>query len=832
MARRTAADCIKGIQKAAGDKLITEGRARELLDRIDRLAKQRAARTGSSLEKSLKDIAGEIIASEKTAAAINERNRLLTIKAKRRINAFIDQFDTVGEGLLAFIQGSSKDKPGSRLSVDYSAKAKFHKYLGEVSNELEDAGVLEQFNSNSLDREIYIELGELGRSDAKPGRSGSKDAATIASILHRHNEALVAEQNLNGSFIRKEPGYITQQTHDRSRIRAAGGHGITPEEKFRSYQEWSNFVKPLLDNERTFQGTEPDLFLRNVHNNLYVGVFGNAGDEVDVDAFTVHGSLAKRTSSSRVLHFKDAESAYEYNQRFGTRRFKDAYLSNLRYRTRAIALMENFGPNPNRTFDGLIGELKKRVREQPDSARQVASLDDWRLQAAFKTVTGELEIPENISLARISNNLRILRQLASLGGVVITSLGDKAFTHLELASQGLGNMKIMAESFGRMFNRSKDQKQYARLLGVAMDGITGNAVARYDFENTTTGALSAAQEKFFHLNFMSWWNDVNKSAAVETMSAHIASLKDSPLDTLPGEIQQMFRSYDITAEDWNLIRGKAIQQVEGQDFIFPDAIRNIDLIDPSTKNKDNAQALIKRRLNALENKIRVMFADRADIAVPTPGAREKKFANLGTRAGTPLGEVVRMLTMFKQFPTTIITKVLGQHIYKNSNTVAEFLRSDHLGKFRIAGLVAATTVAGYFSGAIKDIIAGRTPKDPRKPKSLLDAMQRGGALGIYGDFLMTEYDQSYRGFIGLLGPMADSALDAASIVSQAVRGEDIGPESYRFARDNTPFINLFYIRPVLNYFILNQLQEMMSPGSRDRTEKFLEEEFGQQLIGN
>ena len=40
--------------------------------------------------------------------------------------------------------------------------------------------------------------------------------------------------------------------------------------------------------------------------------------------------------------------------------------------------------------------------------------------------------------------------------------------------------------------------------------------------------------------------------------------------------------------------------------------------------------------------------------------------------------------------------------------------------------------------------------------------------------------------------------------------------------DNTPMINLFYIRPVLDYLVLWNLQEMMDPGSLRRMERGVE----------
>ncbi|MCB1991960.1 MAG: hypothetical protein KDG49_10920, partial [Geminicoccaceae bacterium] len=51
-----------------------------------------------------------------------------------------------------------------------------------------------------------------------------------------------------------------------------------------------------------------------------------------------------------------------------------------------------------------------------------------------------------------------------------------------------------------------------------------------------------------------------------------------------------------------------------------------------------------------------------------------------------------------------------------------------------------------------------------------------------------------------------------------------------FALGNTPFLNLFYVRPALDFLILNSLRESVSPGFLKRQAKRAREEFGQSYI--
>src|SRR6202000_989732 len=85
----------------------------------------------------------------------------------------------------------------------------------------------------------------------------------------------------------------------------------------------------------------------------------------------------------------------------------------------------------------------------------------------------------------------------------------------------------------------------------------------------------------------------------------------------------------------------------------------------------------------------------------------------------------------------------------------------------IAHLIAGTTLMGMLAMQAKQVIKGRTPRDPFSgnwPPVWLAALQQGGGLGIYGDFLFGESNR----FGGspeetLLGPSFGTASDALEL---------------------------------------------------------------------
>lgn len=149
----------------------------------------------------------------------------------------------------------------------------------------------------------------------------------------------------------------------------------------------------------------------------------------------------------------------------------------------------------------------------------------------------------------------------------------------------------------------------------------------------------------------------------------------------------------------------------------------------------------------------------------------------------------------------------------------------------LAQIIVATTVLGYGAMAVKDLLKGRTPRDPTDWKTILAAMTQGGGAGIYGDFLFGEFNRFGRTPLeSAAGPSLGAASDTLRLWSQLVRGEADGGDALRLALGNTPFVNLFYVRPTLDYLILWDIQEAIAPGTLRRMQRRIERDQGQQML--
>jgi hypothetical protein len=208
-------------------------------------------------------------------------------------------------------------------------------------------------------------------------------------------------------------------------------------------------------------------------------------------------------------------------------------------------------------------------------------------------------------------------------------------------------------------------------MGIGMDGLVGNALSRYSADGPLSGPIDRAQKLFFDINFHNYWTDNTKSAAAELMAGHLGSHADVTFTQLPPETQGVLKLYDIGGREWDLLRKTAWEDGKGNRMITPDGLKQLNL-----KPKE---------LDKLETQLRTYFQDRVDTAVPTPGASERRITTGDTRAGTPLGEAIRLMMIFKSFPATVMNKVITREVYgRGANSIGEWLMNDHKGKFYMA----------------------------------------------------------------------------------------------------------------------------------------------------
>ena len=818
--------CVRGVLGEAAEALTDSEIQGALDDLMDRARRRQGRRPLDSLEQALFDEAEELaneieIAGQRQRwhAALNERVHVSLID-------FAETFkpENPALGLEARMVGVNLAEQGGRRSAEARAKGLESRYVKELAGRLKEDGLLRFItrrqgrgleawlrgdDEGPLDRQIAQELWEIDRDGGRPGVSGSKEAQRAAEIINTFQEAARQGQNRAGAMIRRMPGYVVRQSHDRLKLSRV------------TFEQWRDEILPRLDHDRTFDGAAPEEFLRGAYDGLVSGIHHKTTD-APLLGFRGPANLGKRVSQERVLHFASADDWYDYNRQFGQGNLISGILFGLRRAAQDQALMETFGPNPRAMFDRVRQDLRERHRTDPKKleglGRNRFGIDV--LENQFRNIDGTVNVPAQPTVAVAGRMTRALQTVTKLGGVLLSSLPDVALQASEIRYQGRGLLQGYGTAFESIIRgrRSGEERRIADVLGVGMDGLLGDVHARFSSEDGLPGSMNRLMNGFFKLNGLAWWTDAHKTGVGLMMARDLAIDAPRPWVELAPERRRLFQQFEIGEADWDLLRRNALHTADdGTVYMMPDLIREIaDDVLPDGTARQRARAR-----DELETKIRAMITDRVDFAVLTPGARERALLNQGTQAGTLGGEFLRTVTQFKSFSVAVISRALGR----------EVMARGHGDVAGIVHMIVATTVFGYAAMVAKDLAKGREPRDPSARETWLAAFLQGGGAGIYGDFIFGDFNRFGSDFTSTLaGPTFGSLDQATRLASALPRGEADAGQAFRFVQNHIPGINIFYTRAALDYLILYQVQEMLSPGTLRRMERRVERQNNQRFI--
>jgi len=539
-------------------------------------------------------------------------------------------------------------------------------------------------------------------------------------------------------------------------------------------------------------------------------------------------NVAKSAEMKRVLHFKDADSWFEYNEMFGVGNLNESFFSGLTTAGRNIGIMDTLGTKPAQNFEKIRKAVATRMAQQGKDAGKVSS---GQYKKYMDVIDGTIYSVEGFALARWSAIARTVASTAKLGGAVISAASDLAQYGAEMRYQGRGFLSGMAEALGSLFRlkSSKDKKEIAEALGFMADNTIYDISGRFQVGDNLSKGWTNVQRTFFKYNLLSWWTNTLKEGAMLSMANYFAKQKNIQFDQLNPSLKNLFNQYNIDAARWDVIRSVAMEKsADGKEFI---SIRNLDNItDQQALNIAGLKQASEREIRIIKEKFKSsvsgMLLDRSTYAVIEPDAKIKAKMTQGLLAGTYLGEAIRFIGQFKAFPMSIVYKTLSRE--------ASFWRAGNKARAisGVSSVLVTSALLGYVSMTAKDILKGRSARDPLKAKTWTAAFLQGGGLGIYGDVLFQETRSGADIAASMLGPVPLSAFDVLQGIKYGVSGEGdkAARQAYRVISTNIPFLNLFYTKTAFDYLIGYQMMETMNPGVLKRMEKRMEKDYNQEFL--
>jgi hypothetical protein len=847
------------VLRAAADKLNNDAQAAdamraampdispaEITDLLDQLRKQvkglrgvaRSARAAvgaddlaTGMQFEAMQAADELANNLELAAVIEKRNASLNLNAPLKATSFVNQFRAAGldvEGFRGLLVGTERKRIGGRISVDAEQKNFRGEWIGGLLADVEKAGLREAFVSGAFDRDAYVALWNMGK-----GGDNSKlpaEAVKIAEIINKYQTDARNTRNRFGAWIRDLQGYITKQSHDMYKIRDAGE------------KAWIEHVLPRLDlpkMQRLGLITDGDVeaSLRGMYDDFAAGnhMKPKAGED-DIAAFGNGSNLARRESASRTLFFKDGNAAFEYNEKFGEGRLADAVLSGLDHAAKSAGLLKLLGTNPEANLNRIFDEYADSLRADPARRAKFMQSRKEVMENLLRQVDGSVNIPGNVTAAKVGSFLRAWQSMAKLGGALISSVTDLTNYAAELRfGQDKNLLTGTLDGIGALTQgRAKGEKAaILNALGVFHESTLGSVFARFDSPELVGGKTAWAMQQFFKLNGLTWWTEALRDGYALQHSNYLASNSKLPFAKLPDALRDMLGLYNIDAGKWDILRIATMQEADGRKYMTPEGLKTVpvEALENYIKQAGRtvSDASILNLQDDLASALRTMTIDRTHHAVIEPGARTRAFMLRGTQPGTVPGEVLRYIGQFKSFPVAMIQMALGREVYgRGYDTIGDYLKNGKGDMLGLATFIGLSTMMGYAAMSAKDLLRGKNPRPVDDPRTWAAAMVQGGGLGIYGDFLFNKYNRMGGTLSGSLGgPVLNTVDTAADLWTRIRTGDDFAAVGFNAALQNTPFMNLFYTRAALDYLVIYRMQEAMNPGFLRRMEKRAERENGQ-----
>lgn len=877
--------CIAAIHEATG-KVFTDAEADDVVNRLTAKAlRARKQAPGISDRQAVAQAAGELTREQLMAAMIARRSALADEITRQKTARAYDAMParmSPADKLNALNTGSERQGFGTSASVDARGRARQMSLWGQVQIGLDKMPGLADRMSNwmgigerGFDRLIAREMARLsGGEGIEP--TGDAGALHAAQVLVAALEKARTMQNDLGAWIARQSGYIARQAHDAQkvaggfwrengevlrRVQASGGKlddlelsRIRQTAENRAFGQWRDYIMPRLD-PKTFDGLEledvhftrwedeaqetrqmgrqaalreaqglaakgvlrdptdlKELMLHRVWRDIVTGRGAELSGADDASDFRPPSSLAASVSKARVLHFKDPDAWADYNERYGRSSLYATVMHQLERAGRNSALMETWGTNPEAGFNAMKAHLLKTADAAGETV-DARGLNHYMVQAHFDTVNGAADTPANPRAAQVMRTIRGWEALTKLGSIVLSKTGDAVLSANAMKRAGgtwLDGYKGWFDGITKL--GSADAKAAADSFDVGARSFAGHMGSQYLSSDGAPGWTSWATRLMYKLNAFEYMNDGVQNGAAQTFSRILGQQAGLTHDALSQGTRETFERFGITPKDWDAARQGLTPASDGKTYFTLDKVT-----DPATALK-----------------FQTMFHNVIEDTTGESRGREKAAMTRGTKAGTWEGEAMRAFFQFKGFVNTIV----GRHLVPAASGFA-CVSPVAL----VAHLILGLTLTGWLSMNAKLIVSGRDPRGVagsdlgQTGKIWSAALAQGGGLGLYGDFLFGEQNRNGAAFsiAQLAGPALGDFEQVATVVQQAIAGGQFSEttgrsplpgELVRLAGHNIPLVNLWYTRLALDYMVLWDLQEHVSPGYLQRYEQRVRSQEG------
>lgn len=682
-------------------------------------------------------------------------------------------------------------------------------------------------------RALVTEMrGEDSSKFATPEMAGlAKKGAKVWSEV---TEAMRQKFNAAGGEIGKMENWGLPQSHSQYHVSRAAEFAESQRAHLKPWirktdaenqAKWVEDTMPMLDRNAYVKVDGQlmnDAELHKLLTDMWLTIATGGANKIEPGKVGMGGSVAKRHSEERQMHFKDAHSYLKYQEMYGKSDAYSTMMHHISSLARDTATIEILGPNPDATF----GFWKEKGQKEHATGNVLesnkANLKAMQLQLIYNAVAGRTQPIANFFWSRFHTGWRQWLTASLLESSYVTSITDNATMQMTAAYNNLNGMQMLRNQMRTLNVADVREKALARRAGLSLQTLTAQ-INRWGEEALMTTFTGKMSQLTMRASFLNGATEARRRAFGTLMYDGIGSIVRDAKDlaSIHEQDRRLMQSKGVTDTDFAVWKQAELEDWgQGSNTILtPESIYSI----PDAKMAKLGDPAALRREAAL--RLIGMVDEEVNMAVVEPGVRTRAFKG-ALPAGSAGGELVRAVMLFKSFPLAMVTRHWGRAM--GQGTVG--------GKARyVAMMVASTTVLGMAAMQISNVLAGRDPDDMTKGRNWLRALLKGGSLGIYGDFLLkdaTQYGNSPTA--AALGLQAQDVEQGIKLIQSTFLNEvdgqkaNVAAQAMKMGVSKIPY-SYWYAKAALDRMIFNNLQEMVSPGYMARVEQRARSNYQQEF---
>ncbi len=828
--------------KEATKGLLSKADVDELEDRIKEQARMRAQNNVESRADALNKSVDDVIEEERKQKEVRKRQAFLNILKLRETSANAERFANPIRGALSELDGVQGNMGGIRKGAGRLQQANRIKLLQELYSKLQENGTFDLFNNMKdgrlLARELFQEGAVEDESIRKIGKVVKDVFGTTRKLLNRA-----------GASIGELEEYITRQTHNPEKVGAAANSYVARQKLYIQLlkqfkgdpkqirneilgiasERWGNFIKPRLDIERTFGDISPDEVdkrLDEIHKSIVSGEHQvYTEDEDGYLKFRRPFSRTNKLGAKRILHFKDGDAWYDYQQQYGNGALHDQIVKQLWDSGGQIGLMEKFGPAARSVFNALKERLIVKNKDIKNIRRKFETKGpDYTMDELEGRTRG---VPDNL-LGKIFMGFRMTRAM-NLGGIWLSSLPDFGLRGAKMKSFGGSYFQGEFDAIRDFTLGRKDLKELGDKFGVWSNVTIGSALSRFSAVDSPFGAFAKLNSYIHKFNFMEHHDNSQRIGWAATAGKTLADLADKKLEDIPIGARQTLTVHGIGEKEWDLMRHPTnrIRTVKNQYIITPDLVKDFSkqsiaqFLDKPI-DKVTANDIFNVKEDAKTDWFNY-FLDEADDVIPNPSPSSMAFINRGTRGDEFKGILLRMLGQFKSWNIEVTRRTLGKYVFgQGAESIYDAFANGKADIWGLSEFILQQTKWGYISAAAVNLSRGLQPPDPFDPKTWLESLDRGGGGGVYMGFMESAFGKYTRNIGDMFVPPSVGPMrDTTKFLKALLTWNNPLFAATQLAERNIPALNLFYTRLAFDHILLYGLMEKSKPGYLDHLESLM-----------